>query len=310
MRICWRIQTLASIDNSRNFVTEITILKKRVYLNDRERMEIPVFGSKTCNRVLIDWRQVFTAILTSHHGVLTNDCPTSNQTGSIDGKVTKRWHRRQAPTTSILSKTIDKGSFVRRYSGRRTWWIVVKSNTLKPRETCWRLPPTRSLFRSTESFRARASCTSYSNSVQTVDLFCHLSRTRRVCEDRCRSYFAEILLAIEHLYHMISIYRDLKPKNIFLDLEETREAHRLPPQEKGHLRQSMTRRPCVARPSTWQKKFLTNTVMERPSTRYRKGALTPFNKNDRTELSERIHQGADVWELPVRVPDQPVFVKL
>ena len=42
------------------------------------------------------------------------------------------------------------------------------------------------------------------------ELFFHLGREGRFCEDRARFYCAQITLALEHLHSMDVIYRDLK----------------------------------------------------------------------------------------------------
>jgi serine/threonine protein kinase len=51
------------------------------------------------------------------------------------------------------------------------------------------------------------------------ELFFHLHNLGRLTEPQAQFYFAEILLAIEHLHSLGVVYRDLKPENVLLDLD-------------------------------------------------------------------------------------------
>mmetsp|Transcript_27644 Transcript_27644/g.49905 ORF Transcript_27644/g.49905 Transcript_27644/m.49905 type:complete len:586 (-) Transcript_27644:889-2646(-) len=51
------------------------------------------------------------------------------------------------------------------------------------------------------------------------ELFFHLHNIGRFTEDQAKFYFAEVLLALEHLHSLDIIYRDLKPENILLDID-------------------------------------------------------------------------------------------
>lgn len=51
------------------------------------------------------------------------------------------------------------------------------------------------------------------------ELFFHLQRTGKLCEQTAKFYFAEIVLALSHLHSHSIAYRDLKPENILLDLD-------------------------------------------------------------------------------------------
>ena len=48
-------------------------------------------------------------------------------------------------------------------------------------------------------------------------LLWHLQKEGRFNENRAKSYFAELILALEHLHEYNIVYRDLKPENILLD---------------------------------------------------------------------------------------------
>ncbi|KHJ34867.1 putative camp-dependent protein kinase catalytic subunit [Erysiphe necator] len=49
------------------------------------------------------------------------------------------------------------------------------------------------------------------------ELFWHLQREGRFCEERAKFYIAELILALQHLHKHDIVYRDLKPENILLD---------------------------------------------------------------------------------------------
>lgn len=51
------------------------------------------------------------------------------------------------------------------------------------------------------------------------ELFYHLRRIKRMTEDQARFYFTEICLGIQYLHEKYIIYRDIKPENIFLDID-------------------------------------------------------------------------------------------
>jgi serine/threonine protein kinase len=51
------------------------------------------------------------------------------------------------------------------------------------------------------------------------ELFFHLHNIGRFSEDQAKFYFAEVLIALEHLHSLDIVYRDLKPENILLDLD-------------------------------------------------------------------------------------------
>lgn len=51
------------------------------------------------------------------------------------------------------------------------------------------------------------------------ELFYHLHKHGRFSEGIAKFYFAEIVLAIEHLHKENIIHRDLKPENVILDLD-------------------------------------------------------------------------------------------
>ena len=50
------------------------------------------------------------------------------------------------------------------------------------------------------------------------DLFYHMISKETFTEDEAKFYFAEILLALEHLHELNILYRDLKPENIMLGI--------------------------------------------------------------------------------------------
>lgn len=49
------------------------------------------------------------------------------------------------------------------------------------------------------------------------ELFFHISKLRRLNEERASFYASQMVLAIEHLHSHDIIYRDLKPENILID---------------------------------------------------------------------------------------------
>jgi len=50
------------------------------------------------------------------------------------------------------------------------------------------------------------------------ELFHHLQKKGPLVEEEAKFYFAEILVALEHLHSLNIIYRDLKPENVLVDL--------------------------------------------------------------------------------------------
>jgi serine/threonine protein kinase len=55
------------------------------------------------------------------------------------------------------------------------------------------------------------------------ELFYYITKNKRFNETQAKFYFAEVLLALEHLHKNNIIYRDLKPENILID-------------ERGHIK--------------------------------------------------------------------------
>lgn len=51
------------------------------------------------------------------------------------------------------------------------------------------------------------------------ELFYRLQKRQKFTEDEARFYFVEILLGLEYIHGQKVLYRDLKPENVFIDLD-------------------------------------------------------------------------------------------
>lgn len=153
----------------------------------------------------------------------------------VEIKFQPTWKKHYGPEDFSFLKLIGKGTFGQVYQVRKkdtgriyAMKVLQKKVIVQKKEVAHTVGERNILVRTAMaesrfivglkfSFQTPSDLYLVTDYMSGGELFWHLQREGRFCEERAKFYIAELILALQHLHKHDIVYRDLKPENILLD---------------------------------------------------------------------------------------------